>query len=160
MNEVRAKTHGFAIITAIFILVVLAALGAFILNVFTNQQIGAALDMQGVKAYQAARAGVEWGAYQVQATPAYNFSYGVSNTAVGYANANTRACPSPTNFTPSAISLSGFTVQCVASADASGGPTVFVITSTACNQPSAIGACPNTTNPNNLYVERRLEVTL
>ena len=158
-----AETHGFAIITAIFILVVLAALGAFILNVFTNQQIGSALDMQGARAYQAARAGVEWGAYQIQATTAYNFSYGVSNTAIGYANANNRACPATTtSFIPGASSLTGFTVTvtCVASADISlGGPTVFVITSTACNQPSA-GTCPNTTNPNSLYVERRLEVTL
>ena len=73
--QLRAGSRGFAIVSAIFILVVLGALGAFIVNVSTNQQIGSALDIQGVRAYQAARAGVEWGIYQVQATPAYNFSY-------------------------------------------------------------------------------------
>ena len=100
------RMQGFAIVTAIFILVVLAALGAFIVSISTNQQTSAALDIQGVRAYQAARAGVEWGVYQVQATPAYNFSYGTPPVAVGSANANMRACPaSPTSFVPPAPTL-------------------------------------------------------
>jgi Tfp pilus assembly protein PilX len=81
--KLRAGSRGFAIVSAIFILVVLAALGAFIVNVSTNQQIGSTLDLQGVRAYQAARAGIEWGIYQVQATPAYNFSYGPGPGPVG-----------------------------------------------------------------------------
>ena len=161
-NRHSSHPAGFALVSAIFILVVLAALGAFMLNVFSNQQIGAALDVQGARAYQAARAGIEWGLYQVQSTPAYNFSYGAPATAVGAASPTLRACPaSPSSFTPTgATALSSFTVTVTcnqSTQSVSGEPIVFTLISTACNQPSA-GSCPNTTDPNSLYVERRMSV--
>jgi MSHA biogenesis protein MshP len=56
---------GFSIVSAIFLLVVLAFLGAAMVTFSTNQQQSAAMDVMGARAYQAARAGVEWGAYQV-----------------------------------------------------------------------------------------------
>lgn len=155
MRPLAKRVCGFAIVSAIFILVVLAALGAFIVNVSTTQQIGSALDVQGVRAYQAARAGVEWGLYQVQASPAYNFGYTSTDP-------NTRACSaSPTSFVLTGAAFSGLTVTvtCAANADASSGPTIYDIAATACNQPDA-GACPNTTNPGALYIERRLSVTI
>lgn len=154
--------RGFAIVSAIFILVVLAALGAFIVNVSTNQQTGSALDVQGVRAYQAARTGIEWGIYSVQSTAAYNFSYGPGPGPVGTASPNARACPaSPASFVPAAPTLAGFTitVTCLATPDSGGGPTIYTIMSTACNQPAA-GACPNITNPGTDYIERRLEAAL
>jgi len=147
------KASGFAIVSAIFILVVLAALGAFVLNVATSQQAGSALDVQGVRAYQAARAGLEWGLYRVQSTAAYNFGYTSTDP-------NTRACPaSPSSFVPAAPTLAGFTVTvtCTATADGSGGPTIFTVVATACNQPTA-GVCPNTANPTSAYAERRVSV--
>ena len=161
------RSRGFALVSAIFILVVLAALGAFILNISTNQQIGSVLDVQGVRAYQAARAGIEWGLYEVQSTPAYHFSYGTPAVAVGSADPNSRACPaSPTSFVPAAPSMAAFvvTVTCVRTADGSGGPAVYEIVSTACSQPNApwgaaTAACPNITSPGPLYIERRLSVT-
>jgi len=162
MNAYPKRMQGFAIVTAIFILVVLAALGAFIVSISTNQQIGAALDIQGVRAYQAAKSGVEWGIYQIEATPAYNFSYGTPAVAVGNANPNTRACPaSPASFAPAAPTLAGFTVTvtCAATVDVNNGPTVFRVVSTACNQPAA-GACPNNAPTSPDYVERHIEVTL
>ena len=162
MNTAAQRMQGFAIVTAIFILVVLAALGAFIVSISTNQQIGTALDIQGVRAYQAAKSGVEWGNYQIEATPAYNFSYGTPAVAVGNANPNTRACPaSPASFAPAAPTLAGFTVTvtCVVTVDGNNGPTVFRVVSTACNQPAA-GACPNNAPTSPDYVERRIEVTL
>jgi MSHA biogenesis protein MshP len=161
MKKVSRRLQGFAIVTAIFILVVLAVLGAFIVNVSTNQHIGSALDVQGVRAYQAARAGVEWGLFQVQSTPNYNFSYGNPATTAGAANPNQRACSaSSSTFVPTAATLAGFTVTvtCAATTNANGGPTVYIITSTACNQPAS-GVCPNTSNPSGFYVERRVDVT-
>lgn len=148
--------RGFAIVSAIFILVVLAALGAFMVSISSNQHIGSALDIQGVRAYQAARAGIEWGVFQVNATPAYNFSYGTPATAVGAAAPNTRACATANG----SFDTLGFrvTVACVAVADGNNGPTIYRLTATACNQPTA-GACPNTTNPDTLYIERRLVAT-
>ena len=64
-NAGRFAQRGFAIVAAIFLLVVLAALGAFMLTFSTVQHITSAQDVQGTRAYQAARTGIEWGAYQV-----------------------------------------------------------------------------------------------
>jgi MSHA biogenesis protein MshP len=161
MKSFNRAAQGFAIITAIFILVVLAVLGSFIVNVSTSQHIGSAIDVQGVRAYQAARAGIEWGLYQVQSSSNYNFSYGNPATTVGVANPNLRTCPvSPSPIVPAATTLAGFTVtvRCLETPDGANGPTIYSITSTACNQPNA-GECPNTTNPSGLYIERRLDVT-
>ncbi|MCX7168754.1 MAG: agglutinin biogenesis protein MshP [Proteobacteria bacterium] len=168
------RQNGFTIVSAIFILVVLAVLGAFMVTISTNQQIGSALDVQGSRAYQAARAGIEWGVYQVQSSAGYQFSYACPVTDTGSMCPNRRTCPSsPASFAFStAPSLTGFvvTVTCSANADtvASGlggfsGPTIYAITATACNQPisgwtATTTACPNTA-PNNLYIERRLEVS-
>ncbi|MDP1527277.1 MAG: hypothetical protein Q8M20_15840 [Rhodocyclaceae bacterium] len=55
------RPRGFAIASAIFILVVLAALAAFIVSVTATQSLTFAQDIQGARAYQAARAGAEWG---------------------------------------------------------------------------------------------------
>jgi MSHA biogenesis protein MshP len=64
------RPGGFAIVSAIFILVVLAALAGFIVSVTTTQSLTFAQDIQGARAYQAARAGTEWGIYQwLSATP-------------------------------------------------------------------------------------------
>src|SRR5450759_1269849 len=60
----RIENRGFSLISAIFLLVVIAALGTFAVTLSTIQQQSAALDVQGARAYQAARAGIEWGAYQ------------------------------------------------------------------------------------------------
>lgn len=129
---------GFTAISAIVILVVLVALGAFIVNVSTNQQIGSALDVQGVRAYEAARAGIEWGLYRQ-----------LRNTS----------CAGATSFVPPAPTLANYTVtvSCVATPGTNGGPVTYTVVSTACNQPAA-GACPNTA-PGSRYVERRLDVT-
>lgn len=156
--------RGFAIVSAIFILVVLAALGAFIVNISTTQQIGSTLDVQGVRAYQAARAGIEWGVFQVQSTAAYNFGYASTN-------ANLRKCPgggasSTNSFVPGGTTLSSFTVTvtCTETTDgATSGPSVYTVVATACSEPittwtATTTACPNTTNPGPFYVERRLEV--
>jgi len=165
MRSAAKRIRGFAIVSAIFILVVLAALGAFIVNISTTQQIGSALDVQGVRAYQAARAGIEWGLYQVQ-----------SSNGFDYANPNTRACPATVttsfSFAPAATTLSGFTVTIICTRtpvddtpanNPNNSPAVYSITSTACSEPFAgwtatTTACPNTANPGSFYVERRLEV--
>lgn len=59
------RQRGFTLVSAIFLLVALAALGAAIVSVSTTQQRTSAQDLQGSRAYHAARAGVEWGVYQM-----------------------------------------------------------------------------------------------
>ena len=55
---------GFSIITALFILLVLSVLGVFMVTLSGVQSRTALWALQGARAYQAARAGVEWGGYQ------------------------------------------------------------------------------------------------
>lgn len=70
MKTLHKLQRGFSLVSAIFLLVVIAALGTFAVTLSTTQQQGAALDVLGARAYQAARAGIEWGAYQVISNPA------------------------------------------------------------------------------------------
>jgi MSHA biogenesis protein MshP len=64
------KQRGFAAIAAIFLVVVLAALGGFMLTLSNTQHITTAQDVQGSRAYWAARAGLEWGIGRVAAAGA------------------------------------------------------------------------------------------
>jgi len=69
-ERVRERVRGFSLVSAIFLLVVIAALGTFAVTLSTSQQQSAALDVMGARAYQAARAGIEWAAFGVsQTTP-------------------------------------------------------------------------------------------
>ena len=61
----RDHQTGIALVSAIFLIVVLAGLGAIVLTVSGLQHTSSARDVMGTKAYHAARAGIEWGAYRV-----------------------------------------------------------------------------------------------
>jgi MSHA biogenesis protein MshP len=61
MNRIHKTERGFASIAAIFLLVVMSALGGFMLTFSNTQQLTSALDLKGSQAYWAARAGLEWG---------------------------------------------------------------------------------------------------
>jgi MSHA biogenesis protein MshP len=71
-REERVKGNniqrGFSLVSAIFLLVVLAALGAAMVTFSTAQNQGLAMDVMGSRAYQAANAGVEWAAYNIATT--------------------------------------------------------------------------------------------
>ena len=135
-----AKEKGFSILAAVFLLVILVSLSAFLVSISSMQQMGAAIDLQGTRAYQAARAGIEWGAYQVL-NPA-----------------SAPACPTST-LTFAGTSLQDFstTVTCtITTADELGTTAnVYQLSATACNQP----ACPNAAPAAN-YVERQLTITV
>jgi len=55
------RIRGFAIVAAIVILVILAGLAGFIVSLTTSQSLSLAQDVQSARAYQAARAGIEYG---------------------------------------------------------------------------------------------------
>jgi len=146
------QARGFSIITAIFLIVVLALLGAFIVSVTGLQLSSQALDIQGVRAYQAARAGMEWGAYQVLDP----------NNAQNPINCGPPpAMPACPGAMPGGLagSLSPFTVNvtCTSTAATEGNREirVYEIVATACNQ----APCPNAA-PSAGYIERRLTATL
>jgi len=116
--------------------------------------------MLGVRAYQSARAGMEWGAWQV---------LDPNNNLPGFGGtANLPPCPTtPTNLTGLGGSLSSFTVTVTCSATINAPTTegnrnigAYQIIATACNQPVVgPGTCPNPT-PTGGYVERQLQATL
>lgn len=145
----RRKASGLGIVTAIFLLVVLAALGVAIVSVVSTQATTTAQDQQGARSYQAARAGIEWALYialrtNTPATPAASLS----------------ACTAGSGYTfamPPNTTLSSFTVT-VTCEQVAAGTSHFWIRATACNEPN--GVCPNNTNPSADYVQRVVEVQL
>jgi MSHA biogenesis protein MshP len=73
MNKLNQYQQGFSLISAIFLLVVLAALGAFMLTFSNTQQLTSVQDVLGSRAYWAARAGLELAIASAPATcPAAN----------------------------------------------------------------------------------------
>jgi len=136
------SSKGFSLVSAIFLLVVIAALGTFAVTLSTTQQQSAALDVMGARAYQAARAGIEWGAYQV--LPA---------SAAAFATA-CRPGPTTQTVTPLPNTLAGFTVNvgCSATSHVEGVPTLWVYSLTSTATQGTV-ATPD-------YVERQMTVTI
>lgn len=125
--------RGFSLVSAIFLLVILSALGVFMLSISTMQQTTSTQDLQGSKAYQAAKAGIEWGAYQVM-TPENN-SLPPAPVLARFACPTPPAAPVNTALPALGGALTGFTVNvsCSASDFFEGGNTlrVYQLTSTA-----------------------------
>ena len=65
MTAILRRARGFALVLALFLIVSLAAIGAYLLSVSNVQVETGIMDEQGARAYQAARAGLDWGAYRV-----------------------------------------------------------------------------------------------
>lgn len=142
------RQAGFSIVTAVFLLVVLAGLGAAILNISRVQHSTSAMDVQGARAYQAARAGVEWGLFQ--------------RLRVGGAYCDPG--PATSSFAlPAGTTLSQFTVTVVCTRTPGSVAELdrYQIIATACNQPTA-GATPSCPNQNGNdspdYVQRVVQV--
>jgi MSHA biogenesis protein MshP len=131
--------RGFSLVSAIFILVVLAALGAAMVSFFSIQQQSTALDVQGARAYQAARAGIEWAAYQ-----------GIKNAAA-FACATAGSSSDAIAFTGDLASFTT-TVGCSSAAHDEGGNTVRVYSIVSTAKSGAAGGAD--------YVERVLAATI
>ncbi len=146
--RVRAlrRAAGVGMVTAIFLLVALAGLAVAMVSLTSTQQSSAALDEQGARAYQAARAGLEWALWVrlqgASATPAIAL-----------------ACPGTYSFAlPQGSTLSAFSVTVVCTAPTGVGQRMQ-IQSTACAPAAAGNLCPNPA-PGADYVQRRLEAEL
>lgn len=62
--SILKNSRGFTLVQAIFILVVLALLGVVMMRLLGVQSSTSVFALQGARAYQAARSGLEWGAAQ------------------------------------------------------------------------------------------------
>ncbi len=127
------KARGFAAIVAVFILVVLGGFGAVLVTIFSAQQRSSAFDSLGIQAYQAARTGIEVGAF--------------------------RATGGGCSSVPASFAVGAFTVnvQCASTdhTEAAQTITIYEITSTACNR----AICPANADGGS-YVERQIRATL
>lgn len=61
----KKKAQGFSLVAAIFLLVIIAGLGAFMLSVYSVQRATSNQDVLGTRAYHAAKAGLEWASFQI-----------------------------------------------------------------------------------------------
>jgi MSHA biogenesis protein MshP len=135
----------------LFVLVVLAALGAALANMSMRQHMGSAAELAAARAVQAARAGVEWAAFQVLRSP------GPAGVAP--------ACFASTSFALAGLSDFTVTVNCTRTpgtgtvSDGASNLVFFELVATACNAPSG-GTCPSTASLSETYVERQLSWTV
>jgi len=133
------RCRGFALILAVFMIVTLAAIGLYLVTVSTGQIQAVSQDEQSVRAYQAARTGIELGAFQLLRNPPCTPSQTLTLTQ----------------------GLSGFyaVVTClqVGTTETEGTASIKVyrITATGCNNNPCSPATPAPT-----YVERQLQLTI
>lgn len=129
----QRRPRGFALMLAVFLIVTLAAIGAYLVTISTGQVEAVVQDEQGARAYQAARSGVEWGAYRLL---------------------RDATCVAPTTLTLTQGFVADVKCQQIAM-EKEGGLEVHIykVTSTGCKS-----ACGAPADP--AYVERELELTL
>lgn len=151
----RRKQAGFSIVSAVFLLVVLASLGAFLVNISATQHTALAQDVQGSRAFHAAQAGLEWGLYQVLDPT----NVTALATSPGSANwPNMPPCPANTSLT-----IEGFGVAVTCASFPGGGAVytesgdvrsiiVYELTATASSVGEAVGSAH--------YVERQVRATV
>lgn len=138
MRRSPRRVGGFALILAVFLIVSLAAIGAYLLSVSNVQVESGLMDEQGARAYQAARAGVDWGAYRVL---------------------RNATCPGGTTTIALPASLAGFYAEVTCTqfgpeTEAGTPVTTYRIVSTGCN------ATPCSGGTGAAYVERQLQLTV
>jgi len=113
------RRGGFSLVSAIFLLVVLTAAGAFMVRISGVQRTTTSFALLGPKAYHAARSGIEWAVHAAIYVPG---SCPVGSTTTS-------------SFNLSEGGLAGFsvTVTCTSAihTEASASDTVFDISSTA-----------------------------
>ncbi len=132
--------RGFTLVTAIFIIVILATLVGYMVSLSGTQRATSLLALQGTRAYEGARSGIEWGIQQAFTTP---------GTMCSAAPGSTQK-----NFALSGPGLTGFsvTVTCDFTTHTEKSTTVSVYHLVALAEYGAYGS-PD-------YVSRQLEATV
>ena len=147
-GPVSRRETGFVLMLALFLIVSLAAIGAYLLTVSIHQVEAGVQDEQGARAYQAARTGIEWGAYQL-----------LRNSAGTFATTTCNAAGAPTQQLTLSGGLAGFfaEVACKVTGPETEGAvslSTYTIAATGCNK----NPCGGILGP--AYVERQLQLTL
>ncbi len=135
----KTLQRGFGLPSAIFLLVVLAFLGMTMMTFSTVQQQTAAMDVLGSRAYQAARAGIEWAAYNVAQSTASSPAACATTIPAGSLGGT---------LAPFAVN-----VNCAAASYVEGGSTIWVY---GVSSVATAGGSPGDQD----YVERVISVKL
>jgi len=131
MKRSSQNQSGFAAIAAIIVLTVLAGMGAYMVSFSNTQQLGSAQDMQGTRAYWAARAGLEW--------------------ALGAVTANSTACPTSPPATVDTGNAFNLSVSCGMQTYPENGVTVTIFSMQSTASSGAVGSIG--------YVERSVSAS-
>lgn len=134
MRQNKSKVSGFTLITAIFLLVVVASLSVYIISLRSVQQQTLVYGVQGARAMQAARAGIEWGIYQ-----------SIENLTCSTTNP-------PFSGTGAAISSFSIVVGCTESTHQEGATSIVTYQLTSTATTGSYGTLD--------YVSRRLQATV
>ena len=126
----RVQT-GFTLIAAIFLLVVVAALVIYIANIRVVQQTTLLYGVQGARANQAARSGIEWGIHQ--------------SIVIG-------SCPASTSFTDAAFAGFNIQVECDRTTHDEGGVTIDTYSLKSIASSGSYGTLD--------YVQRQIQATV
>ena len=123
------EEEGFAAIAALIVLVLLAALGSFLLTISNTAHLTSAQDVQGSRAYWAARGGLDWAAASVAAS-----------APVAPAVSPPATCP--TAAAPATLDGFALVVTCVGQSYSEGASTVriFRLTSVASTAGAVVGS--------------------
>ena len=143
--------QGFSLVSAIFLLIVLAALGAYMVTIGGTNRATTTAALQGARAYQAARSGIDWAVYiitQANDPMDQTAARNACNNAVNDIDGNT--------FVLNVAGLSNFTINTTCdwtnhSQQGNNNVTVFSITSIA----TTGGAYGNAD-----FVQRRISATI
>ncbi len=111
--------RGFAAMAAVFVLVLLAGLGAFLLTLSNTQQVNSAQDLQGSRAYWAARAGLEWALALTKSGGACPGASSTFNVDTGASFALTVTC-SVLSYSEGAATVKVFSLTAVATQGTAG----------------------------------------
>lgn len=138
MKNTLHRIKGFMLPVAIFLMVILASLVGYSMRLSLLANQGSIQDVQGAQAYLAAKAGVEWAAYQVLAP----------------GSTTMQSCPTP----PNPFTINGFTVALTCNQtnptpqDRAGTQNIGMYTITATASKGVAGALD--------YIERKVTVSL
>ena len=122
---------GFSLITAIFLLVIVAGLVVYMTNIRVVQQTTLVYGVQGAQATQAARSGIEWGIFQ-----------SIVNGS----------CAGSTSFTDPAFAGFNIEVQCGQTTHTEGATPIDTYQLTAIASTGTYGSLD--------YVQRRIQATV
>jgi MSHA biogenesis protein MshP len=132
MTRAHHRQAGFSLVSAVFLLVVLAGLGVYAVRLNTLQQQSVTAGLRGAQAFEAARTGAAWGAYRAL---------------------NAGVCaPGTLNLTEGALAGFSVAVQCTQTTHTEGAATVRVFVFDVRAQAGVYGG-PD-------YVSRRLQTKI